>query len=98
MGGPCKSLLSSINWTAYVYLSELSFHSSHENFMLPVIAENSFRTGVISFYFLLQVDIALPTKAHIVKAMVFPVVPYGCQSWAMKKAEHQRTDVLKLWS
>ena len=98
MGGPCKSILSSINWTAYVYLFELSFHSSHENFILPVIAENSFKTGVISFYFLLQVDIALPTKAHIVKAMVFPVVPYGCQSWAIKKAEHQRTDVLELWS
>ena len=37
-------------------------------------------------------DITLPTKFHLVKAMVFPVVMYGCESWAIKKAEHQRTD------
>ena len=38
-------------------------------------------------------DITLPTKVHLVKAMVFPVVMYGCKSWAIKKAEHQRIDV-----
>ena len=37
-------------------------------------------------------DIILPTKIHIVKAMVFPVVVYGCESWTIKKAERQRTD------
>ena len=37
-------------------------------------------------------DITLPTKVHIVKAMVFPVVMYGCESWTITKAEHQRTD------
>ena len=37
-------------------------------------------------------DIALPTKVHLVKAMVFPVVMYGCESWSMKKAEHRRID------
>ena len=37
-------------------------------------------------------DITLPTKVHIVKAMVFPVVMYGCESWTIKKAEHRRTD------
>ena len=42
-------------------------------------------------------DITLPTKVHIVKAMVFPVVMYGCESWTIKKAEHQRTDVFELW-
>ena len=42
-------------------------------------------------------DITLPTKAHLVKAMVFPVVMYGCESWTIKKAEHQRTDVFELW-
>jgi len=41
--------------------------------------------------------ITLPTKVHLVKAMVFPVVMYGCESWAIKKAEHQRTDAFKLW-
>ena len=42
-------------------------------------------------------DTILPTKTHLVKAMVFPVVMYGCESWAIKKAEHQRTDAFKLW-
>ena len=42
-------------------------------------------------------DIALPTKVHLVKAMVFPVVMYGCESWTIKKAEHSRIDAFKLW-
>ena len=42
-------------------------------------------------------DITLPTKVCRVKAMVFPMVMYGCQSWTIKKAEHQRIDTLKLW-
>ena len=42
-------------------------------------------------------DITLPTKFHLVKAMVFPVVMYGCESWTIKKAERQRIDVFKLW-
>ena len=43
-------------------------------------------------------DITLSTKVHVVKAMVFPVVMYGCESWIIKKAEHQRTDAFELWS
>ena len=42
-------------------------------------------------------DIALPTKVHIVKGMVFPVIMYGCYSWTIKKAEHQRIDAFELW-
>ena len=42
-------------------------------------------------------DIILPTKVHIVKAMVFPVVMYGCESWTIRKAERQRTDAFELW-
>ena len=42
-------------------------------------------------------DITLPTKVHLVKAMVFPVVMDGCESWTLKKAEHQRTDAFELW-
>ena len=42
-------------------------------------------------------DITLPTKFHIVKAMVFPVVMYGCESWTIKKAELRRTDPFELW-
>ena len=42
-------------------------------------------------------DITLLTKVHIVKAMVFPVVMYGCESWTLKKTEHQKIDVFELW-
>ena len=42
-------------------------------------------------------DITLPTKVRLVKAMVFPVVMYGCESWTVKKAEHQRIDAFELW-
>ena len=42
-------------------------------------------------------DITLPALVHLVKAMVFPVVIYGCESWTMKKAEHQRIDAFELW-
>ena len=42
-------------------------------------------------------DIALPTKVHLAKAMVFPVVMYGCKTWTIKKAEHRRIDAFELW-
>ena len=42
-------------------------------------------------------DITLPTKVLLVKAMVFPVVMYGCESWTVKKADHQRIDISELW-
>ena len=42
-------------------------------------------------------DIILPTKVHLVKAMVYPVVMYGCESWTIKKTEHQRIDACELW-
>ena len=42
-------------------------------------------------------DIALPTKVCLVKAMVFPVVMYGCESWIIRKAEHQRIEAFELW-
>ena len=42
-------------------------------------------------------DITLVTKVHLVKTMVFPVVMYGCESWAIKKAEHQKIDAFELW-
>ena len=42
-------------------------------------------------------DITMPTKVHLVKAMVFPVVTYGCESWTIKKAERQRIDAFELW-
>ena len=42
-------------------------------------------------------DITLPTKVHLAKAMVFPVVMYGCESWAVRKVEHRRIDAFELW-
>ena len=42
-------------------------------------------------------DIILPTKVHLVKAIVFPVITYGCESWTIKKAECQRIDIFELW-
>ena len=42
-------------------------------------------------------DITLPTKVHLVKAMVFPVVMYGCKNWTIKKAEHRRIEASELW-
>ena len=44
-----------------------------------------------------SIDITLPTKVHLVKAVAFPVVMYGCESWTIKKAEHQRIDAFELW-
>ena len=44
-----------------------------------------------------NIDITLPTKLHLVKAMVFPVVIYGCESWTIKKTEHLRIDAFELW-
>ena len=42
-------------------------------------------------------DITVPTKVRLLKAMVFPVVMYGCENWTVKKAEHRRTDAFELW-
>ena len=44
-----------------------------------------------------SIDITLPTKVHLVKAMAFPVVMYGCESWTIKKAERRRIDAFELW-
>ena len=56
------------------------------------------RKAMIDLYNILKSrDITLPTKVPIVKAMVFPVVMYGCESWAIEKAEHQRTVAFALW-
>ena len=46
---------------------------------------------------LINLDSMLPTKVHLVKAMVLPVVMYGCESWTIKKAKHGRIDVFELW-
>ena len=51
----------------------------------------------ITSLWVIPMDITLLTKVRLVKAMVFPVVMYGCESWTIKKAEHRRTDAFMLW-
>ena len=55
------------------------------------------RKAMTNLYSVLSRDITLPTKVHLVKAMVFPVVMYRCESWTIRKAEYQRTDAFELW-
>ena len=56
------------------------------------------RKGMTNLDSILKIrDITLPTKVHLVKAMVFLVVMYGCESWTIKKAEHQRIDAFEVW-
>ena len=60
---------------------------THDGFTVQGFADNIFKSR----------DITLPTKVHLVKAMVFPMVMYGCESWTVKKAECQRIDAFELW-
>ena len=70
------------------------FHYSHE-IKRHLLLGRKVMTNLDSI--LKSRDITLPTKVHLVKAMVFPVVIYGCESWTIKEAERQRTDAFKLW-
>ena len=56
------------------------------------------RKAMTNLDIILKSSITLPTKFRLVKAMVFPVIMYGCESWTLKKAEHQRIDAFELWS
>ena len=80
-------------WTA-AYQAPLSMGFSRQEYWSGV-PSSSPMTNLDSV--LKSRDIPLLTKVHLVKAMVFPVVMYGCESWTVKKAEHQRFDVFKLW-
>ena len=62
---------------------------------LPLLLGRKVMTNLDSI--LKSRDVTLPTKVHLVKAMVFPVVMYGCESWIVKKAERQRIDAFELW-
>ena len=67
---------------------------SHENKRCLILG----RKAITNLDSVLKIrDITLPAKVHLVKAMVFPVVTGGCESWTIKKAEHQRTDAFELW-
>ena len=68
-------------------------HCSHEIKRCLLLG----RKVMTNLAYLKSRDITLPTRVHLVKAMVFPVVMYGCESWTVKKAEHRRIDAFELW-
>ena len=65
---------------------------SHEIKRCLLLGRNAMTNSILK-----RRDITLPTKVHLVKAMDFPVVMYVCESWTIKKAEHQRIDAFELW-
>ena len=72
--------------------------SVHEIFQARVLEWGAIAFSESNLYSILKSrDITLPTKVRLVKAVVFPVVMYGCESWVIKKAEHQRSDAFELW-
>ena len=73
----------------------LCFHDYNHEIKRHLLLRRTAMTNLDSI--LKSRDITLPTKAHTVKAMVFPVVMYGCESWTIKEAEHRRMDAFKLW-
>ena len=77
-----------------LYVLGLQNHYSHE-IKRCLLLERKAMTNLGSV--LKSRDITLPTKVHLVKAMVFPVVIYGCGSWAIKKTKHRRIDAFELW-
>ena len=76
----------------------VQFSHSVQLFVTPQIAACQASLSMTNLDSILKSrDITLSTKAHLVKAMVFPVVMYGCESWTVKKAEHLRIDAFELW-
>ena len=91
--GPLTSDVSGthIPWTcATKQMRRCSYHSFFLTYSLFILFSQTFEP-------IKSQDLTLPTKIHLVKAMVFPVVMYGCESWTIKKAEHQRIDAFELW-
>ena len=88
MGKQWKQWQTLFSWAPQITVDGDCSHEIKRRFLLR-------RTNLDSL--LKSRDIPLPTKVCLVKAMVFPVVMYGCESWTVKKAEHRRTDAFELW-
>ena len=88
--------LLAIPWTA-AYQAPLSMGFSRQEYWsgLPLLSLATYLTNLDSI--LKSRNITLPTEVHLVKAMVFPVVIYGCESWTIKKAKRARIDAFELW-
>ena len=87
----CWRRLLRVPWTArrsnQFILKEISRSADFFGRNIMTNLDNTFKSR----------DITLPTKVHLVKAMVFPVAMYGCESWTVKKAEYQRIDAFEMW-
>ena len=95
----CGCVHANALWLPQQRISNLVKKLQHVQFLLQKIKNIErllFRQDYIDSIFKSR-DISLPTKVRLVKAMVFPVVMYGCESWNVKKAEHQRIDAFELW-
>ena len=79
--------LDGITDSVYMSLSKLQELMDRENWQAMTKLDSILKSR----------DVVLPTKDHLVRAMVFPVVMYGCESWTIKKAECQRIDAFELW-
>jgi len=87
---------ASIPWHSAFFTDHWEDHSpDYTDLKRPFLLGRKAKTDLDSI--LKSRDVTLPTKVHLVKAMVFPVVMYGCESWTIKKAEHWRIDAFKLW-
>ena len=91
MGKQWKQCLTLFFWTAKSLQMVTAAMKAKDTCSL----EGKFMTNLDSI--LKSRDIILPTKVSLVKAMVFPIVMYGCESWTIKKAEHQKIDAFELW-
>ena len=90
-GETVEAVSDFIFWGSKITADGDCFHEIKRSLLLG-------RKGMINLNSILKSgDVTLPTKVRLVKAMVFPVVMYGCESWTVKKAEHRRIDAFELW-
>ena len=88
-------LLTVLHWKELRYTTMAKFKQTSHEIKRCLLLGRKVMTNLDSI--LKSRDITLPTKVHLVKAMVFPVVMYGCESWTVKKAEHRKIDAFELW-
>ena len=91
MGKQCQTLFDFIFWSSKIIADGDCSHEIKRCLLLG----RKVMTNLDSIF--KSRDITLPTKVLLIKAMVFPVVTYGCESWTVKKAEHRRIDAFELW-
>ena len=101
MGCHCLLQSSSIRFIQFLSFTVPIF-ASNVSLVSLIFSKRSLVFSIVFLYLFALItkegrDITLPTKVRLVKAMVFPVVMYGCENWTIKEAEHQRIDAFELW-